>query len=307
MLGFVFPGQGSQEVGMLAEFYAEPTVKQCFAEADAALGLPLSRLIAEGPAEELNQTAITQPAVLTASVALWRLWCERTEVRPQIMAGHSLGEFTALVCAGALAFTDAVKLVNLRGQLMQKAVPAGEGAVAAILGLDDDQVAACCAGIAGVVAPANFNAPGQVVIVGHAGSVDKAIENCQQAGAKRAMKLAVSVPVHCELMAPASTEFAAALRQLELKMPTVPIVQNVDAGISANLDELQTRIIAQLSQPVLWSKSVQRMQAEGTTRVVECGPGKVLAGLVKRIDKSLAAATTDTAAAFAKALEETAA
>jgi [acyl-carrier-protein] S-malonyltransferase len=304
VLGFVFPGQGSQEVGMLSEFVqAEPVVQQCFAEADEALGFSLSKIINEGPAEELNQTAITQPAILTASVALWRLWTQRTEIRPEIMAGHSLGEFTALVCSDALPFADVVKLVNLRGQLMQKAVPAGEGAVAAILGLDDDQVAACCTGIEGVVAPANFNAPGQIVIVGHTPSVDAAIEKCQEAGAKRAMKLPVSVPVHCELMAPAAEAFAAALNDLDLQMPRVPIVQNVDAGISASVEELRQRLISQLSQPVLWSKSVQRMTAEGMTSAVECGPGKVLAGLIRRIDKSVSVATLDAESSFAKALE----
>ena len=289
---------------MLSEFVqAEPVVQQCFAEADEALGISLSKTIADGPAEELNQTAITQPAILTASVALWRLWTQRSDVRPEVMAGHSLGEFTALVCSDALPFADVVKLVNLRGKLMQKAVPAGEGAVAAILGLDDAQVAECCQGIDGVVAPANFNAPGQIVIVGHTASVDAAIEKCQAAGAKRAMKLPVSVPVHCELMAPAAEEFAAALNALDLQMPKVRIVQNVDAEVSETVEALRQRLISQLSQPVLWSKSIERMVSDGMTSAIECGPGKVLGGLIRRIDKSVSVAALDSEASFAKALD----
>ena len=229
--GFVFPGQGSQEVGMLSELAdQEVVIRDCFAEASDALSLDLWQIVAEGPEADLNRTEITQPAVLTASVALWRLWLSRSEITPSILAGHSLGEYSALVCAGALEFTDAVRLVNTRGKLMQDAVPAGDGAMAAILGLDDEQVQACCESASGVVAAANFNAPGQVVIAGASAAVDDAIACCQDAGARRALKLAVSVPSHCQLMTPAAARFADHLAEVSLTTPEIPVVQNVETA-----------------------------------------------------------------------------
>jgi [acyl-carrier-protein] S-malonyltransferase len=306
-LGFVFPGQGAQTVGMLGDFRdAEPIVQACFDEADAALGIELGRVIADGPADELNRTEITQPAMLTASVALWRLWVENGGARPAVMAGHSLGEYSALVCAGAMAFADAVRLVNLRGQLMQQAVPAGAGVMAAILGLDDAEVARCCdaARARGVVAPANFNAPGQIVIAGEVAAVDAAIEQCQQAGAKRAVKLTVSAPIHCELMEPAAARFAEALADVAIRVPDIPVIQNVDAGISTDVPALRERLIRQLSEPVRWTTCVQRMAAESVDRIVECGPGKVLSGLIRRIDRSIGVDSLDTVEAFNAALGE---
>lgn len=308
-LGFVFPGQGSQEVGMLGDLARqEAVIRQVFAEADAALGFDLSRLIAEGPETELNRTQHTQPALLAASVALWRLWQHRAGREPSIMGGHSLGEYSALVCAGALTFASALRLVSTRGELMQRAVPAGEGAMAAILGLDDAQVAECCAASvdAGIVTPANFNAPGQVVIAGTAIAVDAAIERCQAAGARRALKLAVSVPSHCALMAPAAEAFAAHLADVALTMPQIPVVQNVDAGVSDTVEGIRNRLVAQLREPVRWTDCAAAIGAAGATAIVECGPGKVLTGLQKRIDRSVAAYTIDTPDSFVAALGETA-
>jgi [acyl-carrier-protein] S-malonyltransferase len=295
-LGFVFPGQGAQSVGMLSDFIAaEPAVRACFEEADAALSMPLARIIADGPEETLNRTEITQPAMLTASVALWRLWNERGGARPTLMAGHSLGEYSALVCGGAVDFAEAVRLVNLRGRLMQEAVPAGAGVMAAILGLDDEQIAECCAAARehGVVAPANFNAPGQVVIAGHAAAVDAAIEHCQRTGAKRAVKLAVSAPIHCALMEPAARRFAEALADVSIRVPEIPVIQNVDAGVSDDADALRQRLIRQLSEPVRWTSCIERMAAGGVDRIVECGPGKVLSGLIRRIDRNIAVSSLD--------------
>ncbi len=303
-LGFVFPGQGSQAVGMLAEWIdTSAPVRLCFEEAEEALGKPLREIIANGPEADLNRTEITQPVLLTASVALWRLWSQEVGVRPGLLAGHSLGEYSALVCADALDFSDAVRLVETRGRCMQEAVPAGEGAMAAILGLDDDDVARCCAAVDGVVAPANFNSPGQVVIAGATKAVDAAIANCENAGAKRAMKLPVSVPSHCELMAQAAAKFSAALDAVTIRVPEIPLIQNVDAGTSNDADEIRARLVAQLSRPVLWTQSVARMTEEGVSVLVECGPGKVLAGLIRRIDRSVKVFGIDTPDAFAAAVE----
>jgi [acyl-carrier-protein] S-malonyltransferase len=306
-LGFVFPGQGAQSVGMLADFRAsEAVVRDCFDEADAALGMALGRIVAEGPESDLNRTEITQPAMLTASVALWRLWSARSAARPIALAGHSLGEYSALVAAGAIDFAEAVKLVHLRGKLMQRAIPAGEGVMAAILGLDDAQVEAACAAARahGVVAPANLNAPGQVVIAGHVAAVEAAIAMCQAAGAKRAVKLAVSAPIHCELMRPAAAEFAPALAAVEIRMPAVPVVQNVDAGISTSVDALRDRLVRQLSEPVRWTACVERMAQDSVGRIVECGPGKVLSGLIRRIDRALEVMSLDSTDAFTAAVGE---
>jgi [acyl-carrier-protein] S-malonyltransferase len=300
-LGFVFPGQGAQTIGMLGDFLAaEPSVRRTFDEADTALGFSLSQIIAEGPEEQLNSTDITQPAMLTASVALWRLWCERSSARPVLMAGHSLGEYSALVCGGTITFADAIRLVNLRGRLMQQAVQPGAGVMAAIIGLDDDHVVAACtaASAHGVVAPANYNAPGQLVIAGHVAAVDAAIAACQEAGAKRAVKLAVGAPIHCELMQPAAEKFAEALSALNLRLPDVPVVHNVDAGISGDVAALRARLVRQLSEPVRWTASIASMAEQGITHVVECGPGKVLAGLIRRINRTLEVVNVDSVDAF---------
>ncbi len=298
-LAFVFPGQGSQSVGMLAEHIANATVvAECFAEADDVLGLSLTRLVQEGPETELDRTENTQPAILTASVALWRLWQSEGGAVPAVMAGHSLGEYSALVCASALPFRDAVALVRKRGQLMQAAVPPGNGAMAAILGLDDAAVVACCDGVDGTVAPANFNAPGQVVIAGESTAVDAAIVSCQAAGAKRAMKLAVSVPSHCALMKGAADAFADAIGSANLQMPSIPVVHNVDATTSRTIPELREKLLRQLYQPVQWTSCIGAIAAMGVNRAVECGPGRVLAGLIKRIDRSIDVEGIDSRATF---------
>lgn len=287
-LGFVFPGQGSQSVGMLADVAAEhPQIQAHFEEAGEAISQPLWQIVSEGPDEALVRTEITQPAILTASVALWSVWRAEGGDLPDRVAGHSLGEYSALVCAGALGFVDAVRLVNRRGQLMQEAVPQGEGAMAAILGLEDGQVEAICAEIDGVVSAANYNAPGQVVIAGAAAPVQLAADRCKDAGARRAALLPVSGPFHCALMQPAQEAFAADLAAVALAMPTIPVVQNVDARVAADLDELRRKLLEQISRPVLWTACVQTMVQQGITSMVECGPGRVLAGLIKRIDKSV--------------------
>jgi [acyl-carrier-protein] S-malonyltransferase len=299
---FVFPGQGSQEVGMLSDFAGEALVARTLEEAAEAAALPLPRIIAEGPEEELNRTDVTQPALLAASVALWRVWRARGGAMPAVMAGHSLGEYSALVCSGAIPFASAVRLVRLRGELMQRAVPAGEGAMAAVLGLDDDVVEACCAAAGGVVSPANYNAPGQVVIAGTAAAVDAAIERLKAAGAKRAIRLAVSVPSHCALMQPAQAELAAALAQTPITTPEVSVVQNVDGAIDGAPAAIRQRLVRQLAEPVRWTLCVERMSALGVNRFYECGPGKVLAGLIKRIDRDVSVASLGGASALTAAL-----
>ena len=284
-LAFVFPGQGSQQVGMLADVIEEPKVVATFAEASDVLGFDLADLITQGPAEKLNQTENTQPALLTASVALWRLFCERGGQAPAIMAGHSLGEYSALVCAGALDFKDAVKLVNLRGQFMQAAVAPGEGAMAAILGLDDSTVVDVCKQAAGeeVVEAVNFNAPGQVVVAGQVAAVKRAVKLAKEAGARKAIELPVSVPSHCALMKPAAERLGAELEKITLNAPTIPVVQNVTADVCSDPDQLKQNLIAQLYSPVRWVETILAMQNAGVDAFAECGPGKVLAGLNKRI------------------------
>ena len=301
-LAFVFPGQGSQAVGMLAELGAQHAViRETFAEASAALGYDLWALTQEGPAELLNQTDKTQPAILAASVALWRLWLAEGGAQPAFVAGHSLGEYSALVAAGSLAFADAVKLVELRGQLMQQAVPAGQGGMAAILGLDDDAVRAACAEAAQgeVVSAVNFNAPGQVVIAGSAAAVERAIEACKARGAKRAMALPVSVPSHCALMRPAAEKFAAAVEAIDWQLPQIAIVQNTSAQVPADLTVLKRDLLEQLYSPVRWVESVVLLAERGVTELVECGPGKVLSGLNKRCAKGVNTYNLDTPEAFA--------
>lgn len=302
-LGFVFPGQGSQTVGMLGEMAERhDVVRATFEEAGGVLGLDMWHLLAEGPQERLNQTEITQPVLLTASTALWRAWQAEGGRAPVILAGHSLGEYSALVCAGALSFADGVALVHQRGKLMQEAVPQGEGAMAAILGLDDEVVADCCNAVDGVVSPANYNAPSQVVIAGSAAAVAEAVKKCTEAGARRAVELQVSGPFHCELMAPAKVGFAQALDAVELNMPTIPVVHNVDASIATDLDDLRTKLLEQIARPVQWTRCMQVMIESGADEFVECGAGKVLSGLLKRIDKKIPAHNIDVPAAFDSAV-----
>ncbi|MBV2131311.1 ACP S-malonyltransferase [Pseudomonas sp. MAP12] len=301
-LAFVFPGQGSQAVGMLAELGAQhASIRETFAEASAALGYDLWALTQAGPAEQLNQTDKTQPAILAASIALWRLWLAEGGAQPAFVAGHSLGEYSALVAAGCLPFAEAVKLVELRGQLMQQAVPAGHGGMAAILGLDDDAVRAACAEAAqgDVVSAVNFNAPGQVVIAGAAAAVERAIEACKAKGAKRAMALPVSVPSHCALMRPAAEKFAAAVEAIAWQLPQIAIVQNTSAQVPAELAALKQDLLAQLYSPVRWVESVVLLAERGVTELVECGPGKVLSGLNKRCAKGVNTHNLDTPEAFA--------
>lgn len=287
---FIFPGQGSQSVGMLADLAAiYPQVRQTFATASAVLGYDLWQLAQEGPEAELNLTHKTQPTMLAAGVALWRIWQAQTAVVPHFMAGHSLGEYTALVCAGALEFSDAINLVALRGQFMQEAVPAGSGAMAALLGLDDEQVnEACNAAAQGeIVAAVNFNSPGQVVIAGHTAAVARAVELAKVAGAKRALVLPVSVPSHCALMQPAALRFAEHLRKIPFKSPAIPVINNVDVAICSEPAQIRDALTRQLYCPVHWSAVIRKMSAAGVSALIECGPGKVLSGLNKRIDPAL--------------------
>ncbi|WP_281688416.1 ACP S-malonyltransferase [Pseudomonas citronellolis] len=303
-LAFVFPGQGSQSLGMLAELGAQHAlVRDTFAEASSALGYDLWALVQEGPEERLNQTDKTQPAILTASIALWRLWQAEGGAAPAYVAGHSLGEYSALVAAGSLGFAEAVKLVERRGQLMQEAVPAGTGGMAAILGLEDADVLAACAEAAQgeVVSAVNFNAPGQVVIAGAAAAVERAIEACKARGAKRAVALPVSVPSHCALMRPAAERFAEAVEAIAWQAPQIALVQNVSAQVPADLATLKRDLLAQLYSPVRWVETVQLLAAKGVSDLVECGPGKVLAGLNKRCAKGVNTHNLDSADAFAAA------
>ncbi len=289
-LAIVFPGQGSQSIGMLAELaLACPQVNATFAEASSVLGYDLWQLVQGGPEETLNQTDHTQPAMLAAGVAVWRIWCERGGALPSLMAGHSLGEYTALVCAGALDFTEAVALVAERGRCMQSAVPAGVGAMAAILGLDDDVVVSICAQSANgeTVSPVNFNSPGQVVIAGHAVAVERAVAAAKAAGARRAVILPVSVPSHCSLMEPAARQFAGHLAQMNIKPPAIPVLQNVDAAAHEQPQSIRDNLERQLYSPVQWVRTIQVMVGQGITRIIEAGPGKVLVGLNKRIDKNI--------------------
>lgn len=303
-VAFVFPGQGSQSLGMLAELGAQhPLVLETFKEASAALGYDLWALTQQGPEESLNQTDKTQPAILTASIALWRLWLAEGGVRPAYVAGHSLGEYSALVAAGSLTLTDAVKLVERRGQLMQDAVPAGQGGMAAILGLDDAVVIDACAEAAqgDVVSAVNFNSPGQVVVAGAKAAVERAIEVCKAKGAKRALPLPVSVPSHCELMRPAAERFAEAIAAIDWQVPQIPLVQNVTASVVSDLETLKADLLQQLYKPVRWVESIQTLAAQGALQLVECGPGKVLAGLNKRCADGVATHNLNTPDAFAAA------
>ena len=290
-LGMVFPGQGSQSVGMLSELVSEfPVARATFDEASEALGYNLAGMMLEGPEADLNRTQNTQPAVLVAAVATWRVWCEKGGARPELLAGHSVGEFTALVCADALPFPDAVKFVHERGRLMQAAVPEGEGAVAAILGMDDDDVVAVCAEVAGdeVVSAVNFNSPGQVVIAGHTAAVERALGAARERGARKAMVLPVSVPVHCALMREPGAELEKLIAELPLSAPTIPIVHNVGVETHADVDAIRTALKPHVYSPVPWTETIQAMAADGVDNIVECGPGKILSGLVRRIDRQIA-------------------
>ncbi|RUO55764.1 ACP S-malonyltransferase [Pseudidiomarina homiensis] len=290
MRAFVFPGQGSQTVGMLADLATEyPQIEQTFAEASEALGYDLWELVQQGPSEKLNETQRTQPALLTASVAIYRVIEAQGVPAPEWLAGHSLGEYSALVCSGAMDFADAVRLVAKRGALMQEAVPAGVGAMAAIIGLDDALVEEACAAAAGdqVVSAVNFNSPGQVVIAGHAEAVERAGEACKEAGAKRALLLPVSVPSHCALMQPAAEKLAVELGKITLRTPNIPVVNNVDVSVEREADAIRDALVRQLYSPVRWTETIQYLAKQGVTELYEIGPGKVLSGLTKRIDKAL--------------------
>jgi [acyl-carrier-protein] S-malonyltransferase len=287
---FVFPGQGSQSVGMLADMATEyALVGETFAEASQALGYDLWQVVANGPAETLNQTSVTQPAMLTAGIALYRILQAAGKADVAFVAGHSLGEYTALTAAGVFSLADAVRLVRARGDYMQSAVPEGVGAMAAILGLTDEQVRSACeqAAQGEVVSAVNFNSPGQVVIAGHKGAVERAMKLCQEAGAKRALPLPVSVPSHCALMQPAADRLAQDLAQMSMQTPRVSVVNNVHVAVESDVKAIQAALLAQLYSPVRWVETVQFLKSQGVTRLVEVGPGKVLAGLNKRIDNEI--------------------
>lgn len=286
-LAFIFPGQGSQSVGMLANLASDyPIIEQTFQQASQVLGYDLWEIVSKGPETQLNKTEITQPALLTAGVALWRVWQDKQEIKPSYMAGHSLGEYSALVCAEVLAFEDAVAIVRERGRLMQDAVPEGKGAMAAILGLEDEIVEKVCQETEGVVEPVNYNSPGQVVIAGEKQAVEKAMELAKAQKAKKAILLAVSVPSHSSLMKPAAEKLAAFLENYTFNSPKIAIWHNVDASVHENTEAIKQALIAQLYNPVLWVKTMQNLQKQTVQTILECGPGKVLIGLAKRIDKS---------------------
>ncbi len=292
----VFPGQGSQSVGMLAELGEQyNVVKQTFDEASDVLGYDLWALVQNGPVEDLNQTFRTQPALLTASVAIWRVWQELGFEQPANLAGHSLGEYSALVCAGVVDFREAVKLVELRGRLMQEAVPSGTGAMYAIIGLSDDLIAKACEEAAQdeVVSPVNYNSPGQVVIAGSKDAVERAAILCKEAGAKRALPLPVSVPSHCALMKPAADKLAMALETIEFKLPNLPVINNVDVIAETDPEKIKDALVRQLYSPVRWTESVELMAQQDVEKLLELGPGKVLTGLTKRIVKTLSGAAVN--------------
>ncbi|MEO6227559.1 MAG: ACP S-malonyltransferase [Thermomonas sp.] len=306
-LAFVFPGQGSQSVGMLAELAeSHPAIRATFDEASAGAGVDLWALSQAGPEAQLNRTEYTQPALLAAGVAVWRLWQQQGGMQPSVLAGHSLGEYTALVAAQALALHDAAHLVRIRGQLMQEAAPAGTGAMAAVLGADDALVREVCDVVSGteVVVPANYNSPGQIVIGGHAAAVDAALEILAERGVRKTVKLAVSVPSHTPLMRDAANRLTETMAGLAWQLPSIPVVQNVDARIHDSIDSIRDALARQLYLPVQWTDCVQALAARGVTRIGECGPGKVLAGLTKRIDKSLEARALGSVGDFEAAIGE---
>ncbi len=304
-LAIIFPGQGSQKVGMLADFESSELFQSTFREASEALGYDVWETVKEGPQEKLNLTEVTQPILLTCSIALWRIWQDQNGSTPALLAGHSLGEWSALVASEVVSFQDAVKLVRLRGQYMQDAVPAGEGAMAAIIGLADEIVEKICTDLSssGVVSPVNYNSPGQLVIAGSAGSVGKAIEACREAGAKKAMSLPVSAPFHTSLMKPAADRLEAEIMATTFNQPKIPIVHNVSAQTEGDGEKIKRVMVEQIYSPVKWVSCVQALVSKGITQSVECGPGKVLSGLNRRIDKSISSFAIDKPDALASAIE----
>ena len=300
-IAFVFPGQGSQSVGMVKAYGDLPGLKETLMETEASLGAEFVALLHEGPSDKLNQTVNTQPAMLTAGIAAYRAWCALDGPRPAFVAGHSLGEYSALVAAGAIAFRDALPLVRFRAQAMQEAVPEGQGAMAAILGLDDDKAREACAAAGGVVEAVNFNGPGQVVIAGEKEAVARAIAQCKARGAKRALPLPVSAPFHSSLLKPAGDRLQAYLQKLAIAAPAVPVVNNVDVRVESRPDDIRGALVRQAYSPVRWVEVVRKLLELGATHVVECGPGKVLAGLTRRISPD----TPSFALADRKSLEET--
>lgn len=303
---FVFPGQGAQSVGMMSDWNDhQPIVQNIYDQASESLGYDLWKIVSEGPAEKLNQTEITQPAMLCASVASWHIASACDGIPDaSMMAGHSFGEYSALVCADSLALEDAVKLVSYRGQLMQSAVPSGEGSMAAIIGLDDDNIIAACASVTtGIVEATNFNSPGQVVIAGNKVAVDEAMENARALGAKRVLPLAVSVPSHCSLMTGAADQLFESLSNTTFKMPKIPVIHNQNADVAVSVDNIKQLLKKQLYQPVRWADSVRLMHSKGIDCLVECGPGKVLSGLTRRIEKSMKSQSVSDFTSLEKTIE----
>lgn len=286
-IAFVFPGQGSQSVGMLEQLQDYPEIAETFEQANQALDIDLLAMVKQGPEQQLNQTQWTQPALLAASVAIFQIIKNRSQVKIDLMAGHSLGEYSALVCAGAIQFSDAVKLVHKRGTYMQQAVPSGAGAMAAVIGLDEQQINTACGEVEGIVSAANFNAPGQIVIAGEQQAVKTAGELCSEKGAKRVIPLAVSVPSHCQLMAPAAQQLAADLDQIDWQPPQIPILHNVDVKTHQNAEQIRQALTEQLHAPVKWTQTMQAFEQQNIDTVCECGPGKVLSGLFKRFNRKL--------------------
>lgn len=306
-VAFVFPGQGSQSIGMMSELAAVyPIVKETFEQASTVLKLDLWKLVQQGEAEELNQTHNTQPAMLAADVAMWRVWNQQSNVQPAWVAGHSLGEYSALVCSNALGFDDGIALVAERGRLMQEAVPVGIGAMAAIIGLDDEKVIQACADSADneIVAAVNFNAPGQVVIAGHDAAVERAMSAAKEMGAKRALKLPVSVPSHCQLMESAAEKLAIKLEAIDIKIPDIKLVHNVDVVVQTTAEKIKNALKEQLFKPVRWVDTIKYIHDQDVTDFVECGPGKVLMSLNKRIAKGANHATMYDSATLDKVLEQ---
>jgi [acyl-carrier-protein] S-malonyltransferase len=306
-IAMVFPGQGSQSMGMQADLAATyPFVQEIYAEASEILGYDLWQLVQSGPDEKLAETVVTQPAMLTAGYAAWRVWLEAGGSQPAQMAGHSLGEYTALVCAGAIGFADAVRTVKKRSELMQAAVPVGVGAMAAVIGLDDEAVLAVCEDASGIgVAEAvNFNSPGQVVIAGHKDAVNLAVQRAEEAGARMAIMLPVSVPSHSSLMIGAGEELARTLADVEFRTPGVSVINATDATPYSDADDIRQRLASQVYRPVHWAETVNAMLAAGATSVIECGPGKVLSGLVRRISRRTPVKPIDSMAGLEKALQD---
>lgn len=304
-LAFIFPGQGSQSLTMLADFSEHEVVQKTFSEASNALGYDLWQLIQHGPVEKLNQTNFTQPALLTASVALWRLWQASSATKPAILAGHSLGEYSALVCAGVFSLAEAVKLVEKRGEFMQASVPEGVGAMAAVIGLDDQKIIDACAQAANeeIVSAVNFNSPGQVVIAGNKAAVERAGVLCKEAGAKRVLPLPVSVPSHCALMKEAADKLAEEFNHITFNKPTISVINNVDVAIEDSVDAIKLALVKQLYSPVRWTETIQLLASKGIEQTLEIGPGKVLQGLLKRIDKTISCQSVNDNVSLTKALE----